>query len=112
MPVRHVTIKPFAISKFPITVRHWNLCVAAKACSYVATGEYDAPVTNVSWSDTQQYTAWLSQTTQKTYRLPSEAEWEFAARAGTGTRFWWAANSDLAWKIVRDAMNPTMAHNR
>jgi formylglycine-generating enzyme required for sulfatase activity len=106
MPARHVTIKPFAISKFPITARQWKACVAAKACSYVATGEDDAPVTNLSWSDTQQYTSWLSQTTQKTYRLPSEAEWEFAARGGTGTRFWWGSQLRLGMDNCKGCNEP------
>jgi formylglycine-generating enzyme required for sulfatase activity len=73
-PIHRVTIKPFAISKFPITLREWKACVAAKACTYEATGNDDAPVTNVSWSDTQQFIGWLSQATQKKFRLPSEAE--------------------------------------
>jgi formylglycine-generating enzyme required for sulfatase activity/class 3 adenylate cyclase len=88
-PVHRVTIKPFAIGKFPITVREWNQCVAAKACSYVATGKEEAPVTNISWDDTQEFVRWLSQVSQKMFRLPSEAEWEFAARGGTQTKYWW-----------------------
>ena len=88
-PVRRVAIKPFAISKFPITVREWNACVAAKACAYSPTGNDNAPVTNISWNDAQQFIGWLSQLTQKTFRLPSEAEWEYAARGGTTTKFWW-----------------------
>jgi formylglycine-generating enzyme required for sulfatase activity/class 3 adenylate cyclase len=88
-PIHRVTIKPFAISKFPVTVREWNQCVAAKACSYVATGKDEAPVTNISWDDAQEFVRWLSQVSQKTFRLPSEAEWEYAARGGTQTKYWW-----------------------
>jgi formylglycine-generating enzyme required for sulfatase activity/class 3 adenylate cyclase len=88
-PVHRVTIKPFAIGKFPVTVREWNQCVAAKACSYVAAGKDEAPVTNISWDDAQEFVRWLSQVSQKTFRLPSEAEWEYAARGGTQTKYWW-----------------------
>jgi formylglycine-generating enzyme required for sulfatase activity/class 3 adenylate cyclase len=88
-PVHQVTIKPFAISKYPITVREWNECAAAKACTFAATGKGDAPITNVSWSDAKQFVAWLAGATQKPYRLPSEAEWEYAARGDTQTKYWW-----------------------
>ncbi len=88
-PIHIVMIRPFDIGKYPVTVREWKACVAAKACSAPATGDDDAPMTNLSWSDTQQFIAWLSQATGKTYRLPTEAEWEYAARGGTETRFWW-----------------------
>lgn len=88
-PPHQVAIKPFAIGKYPVTVQEWNECATAKACGFTATGNDEAPVTNVSWSDAQQYVAWLAQVTRKPYRLPSESEWEFAARGGTQMKYWW-----------------------
>jgi formylglycine-generating enzyme required for sulfatase activity len=112
-PIHQVDIKPFAISKFPITVRQWKQCVAAGACVGGVTGDDDdAPVTNVSWSDTQKFTEWLSQVTQKNFRLPSEAEWEYAARGGAHTKYWWGDQVQLGMvncngcNEAYDAMKP------
>ena len=88
-PVHQVVISAFALGRFPVTVGQWKQCVAAKRCNYRPTGDDDMPVSNVSWDDAQQYVAWLSTVAQKEYRLPREAEWEYAARAETTTRYWW-----------------------
>ncbi len=93
-PIHRVSVRPFAIGKYPVTVREWNACVGAKACTPTAASatEDDRPVTNVSWADAEQFANWLAQTTHKPYRLPSEAEWEYAARGNTETKFWWGAS--------------------
>ena len=61
-------------------------------------GRGSRPVINVSWDDAKAFVAWISQKTGKKYRLPTEAEWEYAARAGTTSPFWWgpAAGADHA----------------
>lgn len=88
-PVHRVSVKPFAIGRYPVKIGEWKACVAAGACRYSPKGGDDLPVYNISWDDAQEYVAWLSRTTGKTYRLPTEAEWEYAARAGTTSRYWW-----------------------
>ena len=68
------------------------MCVEYGPCRSVADegwGRGDRPVINVSWDDAQAFVGWLSQETGESYRLPSEAEWEYAARAGTETRYSW-----------------------
>jgi formylglycine-generating enzyme required for sulfatase activity len=89
LPVHQVTVGPFALGKFPVMVGEWKECVAAKACADLAAGPDDNPVTNVSYNDAQDYLAWLSRVAGKPFRLPSEAEWEYAARGGQRTKFWW-----------------------
>jgi formylglycine-generating enzyme required for sulfatase activity len=91
-PQRKVTIaQPFAVGKFEVTFAEWDACVAADGCLFrpedEGWGRGRRPVINVSWYDAKEYAAWLSRKAGKTYRLLSEAEWEFAVRAGTTTRY-------------------------
>jgi formylglycine-generating enzyme required for sulfatase activity len=93
-PQHQVTIaKPFAVSKYELTFAEWDTCVAFGDCAQhpqdVGWGRGPRPVIYVSWDDAQQYLAWLSKMTGKPYRLLSEAEYEYAARAGTLTAYPW-----------------------
>ena len=90
-PAHKVTLRPFALSREPVTVGEWRRCVAAGACPEVPGSGVEDYLTmrNVSWNDAKAFVAWLARATGKAYRLPSEAEFDYAARAGTTSRWWW-----------------------
>jgi formylglycine-generating enzyme required for sulfatase activity len=100
-PQHQVTIaRAFAVSKFAVTFADWDACVKGGGCNGYSPSEQWSggrqPVINVDWDDAKAYVAWLSQVTGKTYRLLSEAEYEYAARAGTQTTYPWGDDVKLS----------------
>jgi formylglycine-generating enzyme required for sulfatase activity len=87
-PQRWVDVPRFALGKYEVTQGEW-LAVMGSNPSHFSRCGMNCPVENVSWNDAQEYVRRLSQRTGQSYRLPSEAEWEYAARAGTTTAYFW-----------------------
>ncbi len=98
-PQREVTLPPFAIGSREVSFAEWDACVQAGGCNNYSPsdkgwGRGARPVIMVSWNDANAYVRWLSGATGKTYRLPTEAEWEYAARGGATTAYWWGDKYD------------------
>ena len=93
-PVHRVTVPAFKLSKYEVTFAQWDACVEDGGCNGYAPddegwGRGNRPVINVSWDDAQSFIDWLNNKTSGNYRLPTEAEWEYAARAGSKTKYSW-----------------------
>jgi formylglycine-generating enzyme required for sulfatase activity len=106
-PVHDVAVKAFAAGKLEVTFRQWDACVADGGCKHQPGDEHwgreDRPVLNVSWADAKEYAQWLSKKAGKPYRLLTEAEWEYAARAGSSAAYYWGAGDASAcdYAVVR-----------
>jgi formylglycine-generating enzyme required for sulfatase activity len=106
---RAVTIpRAFAIGIYEVTVDEWDACLRESRCgqSTEQGQEKKLPASNVSWDDAQDYVKWLSEKTGRKYRLPTEAEWEYAARAGTTTRYWWGNEPGVKRANCADCGSP------
>jgi formylglycine-generating enzyme required for sulfatase activity len=98
-PVHEVTIpQPFAVGKYEVMFAEWEACVAGGGCMSNKSpddrgwGKGQRPVINVSWNDAKEYVSWLSRKTGQSYRLLTEAEWEYAARARSTSAYAWGDN--------------------
>ncbi|WP_049781042.1 bifunctional serine/threonine-protein kinase/formylglycine-generating enzyme family protein [Hahella chejuensis] len=92
-PGQEVTLAPFKIMAYEVTFEQWDACVADGGCTNKADdrgwGRGRNPVISVSWNDAEEFAAWLSVKTGRSFQLPTEAQWEYAARAGSRKRFSW-----------------------
>ena len=122
-PVHEVTVaRPFALSVHEVTFEDYDRFAYPNKVADRGWGRGLRPVINVSWDDAQEYVEWLSSQTGATYRLPSEAEWEYAARAGTATKYHWGndvganrancGGCGSQWDIKQTAPAGSFAPNR
>jgi formylglycine-generating enzyme required for sulfatase activity len=114
-PQHRVTIRAFQMSKTEVTLGQFKQFIAATGRTYLVNDEFikwnaygdDAPVVNVSWHDAQTFIGWLNKVAGGGYRLPSEAEWEYACRAGDSHTYCGSNNIDaVAWSEENSGHRP------
>ncbi len=104
-PTREVSVAPFSIGRYEVSFDEYDRFARATGRSLPDDGGWGRgarPVINVSWDDARAYARWLSGQTGANYRLPSEAEWEYAARGGTSARYWWGYAGDNGRAVCFD----------
>lgn len=112
-PAHKVSVAEFSLGKYPVTFAHFD--AFCELSGFVKLGDVDwgrgsRPVIGVSWDDAQRYIHWLKEVTAKPYRLPSEAEWEYAARGGDDKfAFPWGQSIDSTKANYGDAVGKTMS---
>ena len=117
-PVHRVTIgQAFAVGVYEVTFAEWDACVNGGGCNGYRPadegwGREQRPVISVSWEDAQAYVQWVSEKTGKPYRLLSEAEWEYMARAGTTTARYWGEGEAEQCRYANGADQTAKQYNR
>ena len=115
-PAHTVSIaEPFAMGVYEVTFDEWQACFDDGGCARMPDdhkwGKGRRPVININWHEAGTYLQWLSAKTGHRYRLPSEAEWEYAARAGTTTAYWWGDEIGENLANCRDCKSKWSKHS-
>ena len=116
-PVHSVTVPAFRLGKHEVTFAQWDACVADGGCGGYRPddegwGRGNRPVINVSWDDAQLFIYWLNDKTSGNFRLPTEAEWEYAVRAGSTTKYHFGNSESQLCRYANHADDSTDYSNR
>ena len=111
-PVHSVTLPTFRIGKYEVTFTQWDACVADGGCGRYRPkdegwGRGNRPVINISWDNAQSFIDWLNAKTSGNFRLPTEAEWEYAARAGSTTMYHFGEDESQLCRYANHADSST-----
>ena len=116
-PVHTVTVQDFRMGKYEVTFAQWDACVTDGGCGGYhpddeGWGRDNRPVINVSWDDAQAFVDWLNDKTGGKFGLPTEAEWEYAARAGSTTKYYFGNSESQLCRYANHADDSTDYSNR